>query len=264
MIHRRTSDSVYTDVHCHILPAVDDGPATLDDAARLARALTDGGVGRVVATPHVSHRMPTAAATMHERVAVLRAELARLSIPLAIEPGAEVAAARVPDLTADDLRALGLGGGRWLLLEAPLTGDFPVEAAARELLDAGHGVVLAHPERCSLFQRDPRRVRDLVDMGAKVSITSSALVGAFGRPARTLALALVGTGLVANAAADAHDVHRRPPTLLSDLRAAGLASRAREWCTTMPDALLADGWDRPGADGSARSGLDPRASQADD
>jgi protein-tyrosine phosphatase len=264
MIHRRTSDLVYTDVHCHILPAVDDGPATLDDASRLARALADGGIGRVVATPHVSHRFPTAAATMLERVAGLRAELARLSIPLAIEPGAEIAAARVPDLTAGDLRALGLGGGRWLLLEAPLTGDFPVELATRELLDAGHGVVLAHPERCQLFQRSPRRVRDLVEMGAKVSITSSALLGAFGRPARTLALALLGTGLVANAAADAHDVHRRPPTLLGDLRAAGLADRAPAWCTTLPDALLADGWDRDDTDGTGRSGLDPRAFRADD
>ena len=260
MIHRRTSDLVYTDIHCHILPAVDDGPATLDDAVRLARALAAGGVGRVVATPHVSQRMPTTAATLHDRVQTLRAELARCDIPLAVEPGAEIAADRVPDLAADDLRAFGLGGGRWLLLEAPLTGDFPVELATRELLDAGHGVVLAHPERCQLFQRAPRRVRDLVDMGAQVSITSSALLGAFGRPARTLALALAGTGLVANAASDAHDVQRRPPTLLADLRAADLADRALAWCTAMPNALLAD----DGTGANARSGLDPQASGADD
>jgi protein-tyrosine phosphatase len=240
-VNGRTVDRVMTDLHCHILPGVDDGPATLEGALALARAFVAGGVGRVVATPHVSLSMPTAAEVMRDRVALLRAELARAGIPLAVEPGAEVAAARLPDLDATELAQLTLGDGRWILLEAPLTTDFPIEEAADSLLTAGYGVLLAHPERCALFQRDPRRVRDLVAAGARVSVTAAALGGGFGRPARALGRALAASGLVHNAASDAHDTAGRPPSLLAELRAAGFGDRAEAWCSDCPAEILDPG-----------------------
>ncbi|HMJ34659.1 MAG TPA: CpsB/CapC family capsule biosynthesis tyrosine phosphatase [Baekduia sp.] len=230
-----------TDLHCHVLPDVDDGPATLDDSVDLARALVAGGIDRVIATPHVNVQMPTSSQTMHERVALVRDALRDHDIPLLVEPGAEVAAAQLPELDRDELRALSLGGAGWILLEPPLAAEFPIERAAQELLDEGFGVVLAHPERCALFQRDPRRVRTLVEAGARVQVTSSALTGAFGRRARSLAFDLVRGGLVHNAASDAHNAVRRPPTLLADLESAGLAKHAEAWCETLPQAVLARG-----------------------
>jgi protein-tyrosine phosphatase len=200
-----------------------------------------GGIDRVVATPHVNVRAPTSAETMHERVALLRDALAREAIPLVVAPGAEVSAAHLPELDRAEIAELTLGGSGWVLLEPPLHADFPIERAARQLHDEGFGVVVAHPERCALFQRDPARVRALVEAGARVSITSSALNRAFGRQAQGLARSLVASGLVHNAASDAHGVARRPPRLLADLEAAGLASHAEAWCEAMPDAVLNDG-----------------------
>jgi protein-tyrosine phosphatase len=229
------------DLHCHILPDVDDGPATLHDTLDLARALVAGGIDRVVATPHVNIGTPTSSATMHERVALVRDALRDHDIPLVVEPGAEVAAPHLPELDLAELRALSLGGGGWILLEPPLAAEFPIERAAQELLDEGFGVVLAHPERCMLFQRDPRRVRPLVEAGARVQVTSSALTGAFGRRARSLALDLIRAGLVHIAASDAHGALNRPPALLADLHASGLADHVRAWCETNPQAVLAGG-----------------------
>jgi protein-tyrosine phosphatase len=236
---------VITDLHCHLLPGVDDGPPTMAAALDLAREHVRQGVGRVVATPHCNVRIPTPVAAIVEGVAELRSALAGAGIPLIVEAGAEVAAAHLPDLDAAELSGLTLGDGSWVLLEAPLAAEFPIERAAQDLLDEGYHVLLAHPERCALFLRAPGRLRELVEAGARVSVTAAALAGGFGRPARAQALAWAEAGLVHNAASDAHDLLRRPPRLLSDLRAAGLADRIEPWCADTPDALVGPAPQRP-------------------
>jgi len=246
---------VLTDLHCHILPGIDDGPATLDASVAIARAAVSDGVQRVVATPHVNDRRPNTAAAIAERVLVLRDALRDREVPLEIVPGAEVAAARVEALELEELRGLTLGDSRWLLLEAPMSRDFAIEETAGELMANGFGILLAHPERCMLFQRDPRRVRDLVEAGARTSVTAGALLGDYGRPARALGRALLAMGLVDNVVSDAHDLDGRPPALLSDLGAAGLADRADAWCRKLPAELLGDGLNRsePGHEAIGRA-----------
>jgi len=231
---------VPTDLHCHILPGVDDGPRTIGEAVALALKLVAGGVERVVATPHVNLSIPTEAATMRERLDELRAELERHRVPLVVEPGAEVAASYLPNLDATELAALTLGGGRWILLEPPMNADFPIEAAVASVHDAGHEVLLAHPERCRLFQRDLDRLAALVGEGARVSVTAGSFTGHFGRQVRAVAQRLVKADLVHNAVSDAHSVIRRPPRLLADLEAAHLADRVPAWCEELPARILGD------------------------
>jgi protein-tyrosine phosphatase len=229
---------VPTDLHCHILPNVDDGPSTLQHSVDLARQLVAGGIERVCATPHVNHHHPTSAETMLRRVELVRVALNASNIPLAVEMGAEVAASQVTELSLSELRGLTLGGSSWLLLEAPLADEFPVELVVEDLQNNGLEIVLAHPERCRLFQRAPDRVAALVDGGARVSVTSGALVGRFGRRARSTVERLIADGLVHNVVSDAHDVVRRPATLVADLEAAGLGDRLSEWTEALPDAIL--------------------------
>jgi protein-tyrosine phosphatase len=227
-----------TDLHCHLLPGIDDGPPTMEETLDLARALVADGVQRVVATPHVNHRWPTSAATIAAGVAEVREAVAAAGIPLDVQPGAEVAAEHLLSLPASELPGLSLGGAGWILLEAPMSRDFPIEGAVARVQELGHGVVLAHPERCRLFQRGPLRVRELVQGGALVSLTSSALVGRFGRAALALAQACIETDLVHNVASDAHAATWRAPTLGADLREAGLADRQAQWCAETPARLL--------------------------
>jgi protein-tyrosine phosphatase len=233
------------DLHCHVVPGIDDGPATLEASLDLAEAAETAGITTLVATPHVSWRYLNDAATMHDGVRAVRAAIHDEGIDVDVRPGAEIAISRLGELSDDELRGLRLGDGPWLMIECPLAqaGGDP-----EPILDAvhrrGHWIVLAHPERSPLFRRDPSRLRALVANGMLCSITAASLVGGFGREARDFALALVREGLVHNVTSDAHDAVHRPPILREDMVAAAphapeLLARF-EWLTHgIPHAILA-------------------------
>lgn len=230
-----------TDLHCHLLPGLDDGPASEAAALELAAMVAASGVDRVAVTPHVNERYRTTPEAMMDAVGRLRAGVAEQGVELDVVAGAEVAASRLVDLEADALRSLTLGGGSWLLLEPPLTGAFPFERAVEHVAQAGLEVLIAHPERCELFQREPERLTRLVEGGARLSITAASLVGAFGRIPANLARHLVDDGLVANVATDAHGPDRRAPRLLDQLEEAGLVHLAGAWCDEFPASVLGTG-----------------------
>jgi len=230
------------DLHAHILPGIDDGPATSAEAVAIARAAVAGGTRVLAATPHVNTRFDPSPERIEQELAALRDVLAAEGVQLELVGGAEVAQARLPDLDDGALRALALGEGRHVLLECEPPGR-DVEADVGDLLARGHGVLLAHAERCRVFRADPTLVARLVDAGALVSVTAASLTGAFGRGPKGLALALLERGLVHDVASDAHDpVHRSP-----DQRAAGrVIARMRggdAWwrrvSSDVPAALLA-------------------------
>lgn len=233
------------DLHCHVLPGIDDGPPSLEDSVELARAAQDTGVRSIVATPHVSWRYINDAPVIAREVDSVRDAIRTAGVEIEIHPGAEIATARLDDLTDDELCALRLGAGSWLLIESPLTrtGE-DLESIVEQTQRRGHGVVLAHPERSPLFLSEPQRLETLMATGVLCSITASSLVGAFGRDVRRFALQLVREGMVHNISSDAHDVSRRPPILRGHIQAAvrevpELLTRA-EWMTTeVPRAILA-------------------------
>src|SRR5271163_1297670 len=109
------------DLHCHVLPGIDDGPRTLEESLALARAAADGGVHEIVATPHVSWDHPNEAADIAQRVDALNGHLRDAGIEVRVRPGAELAFTRIADIPEEELAALTLGGGPWLLVEPPFT-----------------------------------------------------------------------------------------------------------------------------------------------
>lgn len=228
------------DLHCHVLPGIDDGPQTLDGAVALARVAEAAGTRTIVATPHVSSRYPNDAATIARRVEELNTRLAAEGLALEIVPGAEIALTRVVDIAQEELADLALGGGGWLLVEPPFTAvGVGLDTILLSLQRQGRQIVLAHPERCSAFRRDPRMLEVLVANGVLTSITAGSLVGQFGEDARRFALELVREEMVHNVASDAHDQLQRPPSIANELRTAGLLPLA-DWLTEdVPAALLA-------------------------
>jgi protein-tyrosine phosphatase len=224
---------------------VDDGPATQAEALALLRTAADDGIATVVATPHCSRRYPTEPEVVAEGVAEMRAALAAAGVEVALERGAEVALEMALELPDSALRGLTLAGSSCVLLESPLApavGD-AFERCCEELQARGYRVLLAHPERAPAFQKEPRRLRALVERGALCSITAGALSGDFGAGPRWFALELLRDGLVHSVDSDAHDAVRRPPRLSDGMAAAaeavpGLAQR--RLTTELPAALLAD------------------------
>jgi protein-tyrosine phosphatase len=228
-----------------MLPGIDDGPATIEDSLALVRAALATGTHTTVATPHVSRRYPNNAGRIARLVDDLKARLASEGLALNVLRGAEIAMTQMVDLTPDELRRLGLGGGQWLLVEPPFTAvTTNLDAILLRILDRGHRIVLAHPERCIAFQRHPETLVSLVEAGALTSITAGALVGDFGSDVRCFALDLVRAGMVHNVASDAHDHVRRKPGMAVELEQAGLGPLT-DWLTQLVPAAILSGLEIP-------------------
>jgi len=228
------------DLHCHVLPGIDDGPDTIEDALVLARAAVAAGIGTLVATPHVNSRTPNDSATIARLVNTLNERLTDERIDLEVVPGSEIAVSHLSEIEPAELSRLGLGGGPWLLVEPPFTSvAVGLEGLVHGLQRRGHRVVLAHPERSPALQRDRQIVRSLADAGVLMSITAGSLTGRFGSTVRRFALELAREGLMHNVTSDAHDGVRRPPSLAPELEQAGLAPLT-DWLTrAVPAAILA-------------------------
>lgn len=233
------------DLHCHVLPGIDDGPPTIDGSLALARAAAAAGTRVLVATPHVNWRYRNDAQTIVRLVDELNTRLRTEQVAtgdghvLQVRSGAEIALTLIPELQEAQLHALSLGAGPWLLVEPPFASVAPnLDAILLELQHSGHRIVLAHPERCPAFQRDLGMVERLVQAGLLTSITAGSLGGRFGREAQRCALQLARDGLLHNVASDAHDDVQRAPGIAPELTHAGLAPLS-EWLTaTVPHAIL--------------------------
>lgn len=228
------------DLHCHILAGLDDGPDDLDASLEMARAHAAAGIRCVVATPHVTHTMPNDAPGIAAAVAELERSLAEEGIPLRVRRGAEIGLARAVELDDDELDALSLAGGPWKLVEAPLHAGDDVVAELRELQRRGHRLLIAHPERSPVFQRDAAALAGLVAAGALVQVTAGALVGHFGGPVQRVARDFVHRGLADVVASDAHDTSRRAPGLHAEIAKAGLGDRATWLTRVVPAALVGE------------------------
>jgi protein-tyrosine phosphatase len=227
------------DLHCHVLAGIDDGPKTIDQSVEVSRAAVSAGMTTLVATPHVNRRYPNDAATIAARAAELSDRLAAEGVELEISVGAEIALGVAVELDPGELGRLSLGKGPWLLVEppfAPLASGLDIMLL--DLQRRGHRIVLAHPERCPAFQRDPRMLRSLVRDGLLTSITAGSLVGRFGGEVRRFATTLVAEGLVHNVASDAHYGATRAPGIAGELAQCGLAALAGWWTEEVPRAIL--------------------------
>lgn len=233
------------DLHCHVLPGIDDGPKTIDDAVALARVCANAGVEKIVATPHVSWRYQNDHASIEPLVQALNLRLAAEGIETEILPGAEIAATRVAELQPHEIERLTLGDGGWVLLEPPFTTTITgFDQIAYTLMGQGHRVLIAHPERCPAFHRDIGMLRDLVGAGAATSITAGSLAGRFGGPVQRLAMRLFAQDLAHNVASDAHDAFDRPPGVAAEIARAGLGE-LREWLTELVPAAILGGAELP-------------------
>ena len=258
------------DLHTHVLPGIDDGPATVEESIELARRAAADGTTLLVATPHVTWDLPqNDAARIAAGVEAMEAELARAGVGIELRTGGELAISRAHELSDDELRGLHLGGGDWLLAECPLsTVATGFDTALQTLAGRGHRIVLAHPERSPVLQKDPELLRGLVRNGMVTSVTAGAMTGAFGSTVKRFVFWMFEEDLVHSIASDAHDARRRPPGMSAALAAGeselpGFAERA-EWLTVSVPRAILDGGSIPEAPGPVpkrRRGLFRRAAR---
>ena len=231
------------DLHCHILPALDDGAVDLEDSVAMALGAERDGIGTVCATPHIRADHPVAIDELGARVDDLNRELGRRGVMTRVATGAEIAASKVEELADAELAAASLGGGGvWILLEplpGPLTGTFSQTVAS--LRARKFSTVVAHPER-HLGPDAYRHLANAVRLGAVVQVTAAFLLEEATAPA---VLGLAQHGLVHVLGSDAHSSRWGRPVALSRaldrLRAVPLLAPHLDWIAHVAPAAIVGG-----------------------
>jgi protein-tyrosine phosphatase len=189
------------DLHCHILPAIDDGAQDTRESAAMARQAAEDGIEAICATPHIRHDHDVRIGEIEARVEALNRDLRELAIDVEILQGGEVAETALANLDEEELSQVALGSGRWVLLEpAPGPLSDSLERNVEELARRGHRALIAHPERHladDMFERLARLVAD----GALVQATADFFLR---EDTAGGMLALAGRGLVHVLGSDSH------------------------------------------------------------
>jgi protein-tyrosine phosphatase len=200
------------DLHCHVLPGVDDGAVDLQDSLALADDAVEQGCRAICATSHLWESLfDTSPEVLQREYDGFVKAIRREGIPLEVFPGAEnFLGAMTPAEFAD--RAVPLGPGRKYVLFDFSLRSVPshVGETVKALLAAGRIPLIAHPERNLELQGDPTRVAEWIALGARIQVNAASLVGLLGRAAQESAEHLLEAGAAHVLASDAHDRKRRP------------------------------------------------------
>ncbi len=235
----------FVDIHCHLLPGIDDGSPDWETSLAMARMAVADGTRTIIVTPHqLGNFSQNRGDSIRQLTGQLQEVLRQHKIPLEIMPGADV---RIEDNMLELLgsgEVLSLGDKRQhVLLELPHELYFPLESLLTELNRRGMTGILSHPERNHGILREPALLPALVDAGCLMQVTAGSLMGTFGRQSQQLAEWMLGQGLVHLLASDAHGIKSRRPLLGRALeRVASLVDQktAIDLCARNP-ALVAQG-----------------------
>lgn len=206
------------DLHCHFLPGVDDGPATLEAAVALARESVRNGISRAIVTPHIHNgRYENDRISIKSVFDRYKEELITRGILLGLGFAAEVRIGPeiIPLIESEMIPFLGsLGGYKILLLEFPHS-HIPLgsEKLIVWLLSRKIRPMIAHPERNKDVLRNVDKISSFVEMGCLLQVTAGSVAGNFGPHSRKISIQLLEKGWVFALASDAHNMEHRPPEL---------------------------------------------------
>lgn len=205
------------DIHCHILPEVDDGADDMEDALEMAHLAYESGVRAIIATPHscVPAFSPNFKSVgLLNRFRRLGEEIAAAGIPLKLYSGAEILCTReLPELLESG-RLLTLANTRYLLVEFYFNSDPDFISSMLKLIKSnGYIPVVAHPERYETVQERPFLVDEWHDRGYVIQVNKGSITGRLGYHAQQTARWILSNGLAHVVASDAHGAYRRTPMM---------------------------------------------------
>lgn len=231
------------DIHCHLLPRIDDGAKSWDESLAMAEIAVSEGIVTSIVTPH---QMGTFSHNRGDKIRSLTAELQQLldnrGVALRVLPGADVRVepGLVPALQSGEVLTLA-DKRRHVLLELPHELYMPLEDVLARLERAGMVGILSHPERNQGLISRPELVETLVQRGCLMQVTAGSLLGTFGPQSQTMAEWMIQRGLAQFLATDAHGPKSRRPHMqrayervaqLSDLE------QADQICSRNPAAVV--------------------------
>jgi protein-tyrosine phosphatase len=227
------------DLHCHILPGIDDGPSDMQTSIDMARIAAEDGIETIVATPHIKE-IQHSTVKLHTLVQQLNNHLEHQNIPVNVLLGADVFALLNPSCLKD----YTINNSRYILTEFPHN---YLPSNSREILFSlaiqGLCPIITHPERNLAIMKKPDLLLDMLYGNVLVQITAGSLTGEFGRDEQACASYLLRKEAVHFIATDAHSTDFRRPVLSEGLKHAGKIigkERAKKLVWDNPEAVLND------------------------
>ena len=201
------------DIHCHLLPGLDDGARDMEETLWMLRSAQREGVTDIVATPHVNGGGQSAPPERIGRaLEEVRAMARENHLTVRLYPGSEIYYFDGVTDYLKDGRICTLNHSRYVLVEfSPYVLFFDMQNAMDALLDAGYLPVLAHAERYICLRGTSEQIRYLKELGAMVQVNAAGVLGKNGRAAREAARQMLKEGLADYVGTDAHDCASRPP-----------------------------------------------------
>jgi len=238
-----SNDLPLVDIHCHLVPGIDDGAKSWEQSLAMAEIAVGDGIGTIVVTPHqLGSFVHNHGQSIRSRTAELQQLLDDHRVPLKVLPGADVRIepGMVQKLQAGEVLTLA-DRRKHVLLELPHELYFPLDEVLDQLHRAGMVGILSHPERNQGLLKQPELVLPLVERGCLMQVTSSSLLGTFGAAPQQMAEWMLEQGLVHFLATDAHSPNARRPLMRRALeRAAEIVGEAiaMQLCCDNPAAVV--------------------------
>ena len=245
------------DLHCHILPGLDDGPQTMEEAIRMCWIAYEDGIRTIVATPHTLNGVyQNGKSAILSKVnelndALNNSELKldsairnpQSTFDLRILPGSDVHLCETTLQQVDQGEAVTIGDGKkYIIIEFPFQAiPHQAERVLFQLLGRGLVPIISHPERNLEIMKRSSRYYEMIRMGCLGQVTAMSLTGEFGSAVRQWAEKLLRGRLVHIIASDAHSVNGRPPLLLAAVKATARMvgkEEAKKMVTEYPKAIL--------------------------
>ena len=207
------------DIHSHILPGIDDGASNFDTSIDMVRELCEQGITDVIATPHyIDETIYTSA--MSENLVLLKElkkKMCEAGLKMNIYLGNEIYInGRIDELIKNG-EASCLAGTKYLLVELPMSGDYPqYEDILKDLMDQGYKVVLAHPERYVSFQNDFEVIEHIYNMGVLLQCNIGSIIGQYGKKAKKTVKKLARKKMIFAFGTDIH--HCRGVGMIEDAK----------------------------------------------
>jgi len=217
------------DIHCHLLPGVDDGAKSWEISEEMCRIAADDGIQHIVCTPHANDDYAYDRGAHEERLQQLRERVGG-QIQLSLGCDFHFSFDNIQEALAAPEKFV-ISGGDYLLVEFS---DFsispPLQDALQRFISIGITPVITHPERNMVMQRRPEMILKMAEQGCVIQVTANSFTGHWGSAPKKLALWLLERDAVHVVATDAHDPKHRPPVLskakaaLAELQGAKVAT----------------------------------------
>jgi len=225
------------DIHCHILPGIDDGPSDIQESIKMAEIAARDGITKIVATPHIKNTLHSVS-SIKNSIARLNKRLGELAISVEILQGADVHAM----LDISLLKGYTINNTQYILVEFPHS-HLPnsMKEVLFKMMVQGYRPIITHPERNMSVLKDPRAIFELINGGVLAQITADSIIGTFGVDIQECSRYLLKKNMVRFIATDAHSSHHRKPVLSQGLKAAEKIigkDKAIKLVTVNPEAVV--------------------------